>query len=307
MTARRDERGFALLAVLLVLTLLGVLGAEFAYSMRLEATAVRTYKDGVIANHLAEAAFVQAMREVVADWAFVIAGEDGDLMFYTRERVPLPRASRRDVEFGAGHFTYHIRDEEALLNVNTAQPGRIETLLDGLGVQRATRDVIADSIQDWRDANEEHRLNGAESEDYYLKLPVPYRSRNANLESIAELLQIRGITPDLFHGVEGRPGLADVVTVRTVGQVNINTAHPLVLRALGLSVAEVTTVLQTRRDTPYAVVPGQFGGRGFAATTRTFRIQAEGIVHGRVAARLTVVVRRNSPSDVAILEWSGVQ
>ena len=64
MRARRAERGFALLAVLLVLAMLGVLGAEFAYSMRLEASAVRSYKDGITAGHLAEAAIAQAIGEV---------------------------------------------------------------------------------------------------------------------------------------------------------------------------------------------------------------------------------------------------
>jgi general secretion pathway protein K len=302
-----NEKGFALLAVLLVLALLGVLGAEFAYTTRLEATAVRTYKDSIAAGHLAEAAIAQAMRELVADWAFVIADDEGEVAFYSRDRLALRRLPRREVELGPGQFTYRLRDEEALLNINTAQPGRLDALLEGLGVQRVDRDVIVDSVQDWRDANEEHRLNGAESDDYYLKLPVPYRARNGNLESVNELLQIRGITPALFHGADGKPGLADVLTVRTVGQVNINTAHPLVLRALGLSVAEITTVLQTRRDTPYAIVPGPFAGRGFAVTTRTFRVHAEGIVHGRVAARLTAVLRRNSPSEVVVLEWSGVQ
>ena len=50
-----DRRGFALIAVLLVLAVVGVIGAEFAYSMRLEATSVRTYKDMLTAAHLAEA------------------------------------------------------------------------------------------------------------------------------------------------------------------------------------------------------------------------------------------------------------
>ena len=305
----RDERGFALLAVLLVLAMLGALGAEFAYAMRLEASAVRAYKDGIIGGHLAEAAIAQAVRELVADWAFVIADDRGDLVFYDRDRQPLPHPARHEVSLGPGEFSYRLRDEEALLNLNTAQPGRLESLLDALGVQRAQRDTIVDSIQDWRDPNEEHRLNGAESEDYYLKLSVPYRSRNANIESINELLQIRGITPALFHGPgDGRAvGLADTVTVRTVGQVNINTAAPIVLRALGLSDAEITTVIQTRRDTPYATVPGPFAGRGFATATRTFRVHAEGIVHGRVAARITAVLRRNSQSEIAVLEWSGAQ
>ena len=58
----RDEGGFALVAVLLVLAILGIVAAEFAFSMRLEASAVRAYKDGVTGVHLAEAAIEQAIR-----------------------------------------------------------------------------------------------------------------------------------------------------------------------------------------------------------------------------------------------------
>ena len=306
MRAARDERGFALLAVLLVLSILGVLGAEFSYSMRLEASAVRAYKDGILGAHLAEAAIAQALREIVGDWALVVADETGELTFYSRERTAIVRPPHRDVELGSGRFSYRLRDEEALLNINTVQPGRLESLLDALGVQRNERDEIVESIQDWRDPNEEHRANGAESE-YYLKRDVPHRSRNANLESIAELLQIRGITPGLFYGESGRLGFADAVTVRTVGQVNINTAQPLVLRALGLSDAEIGTVIQTRRDTPYVSVPGPLAGRGFTVATRTFRVIGEGIVNGRVAARITAVIRKQSDTQVVVLEWSGVR
>jgi len=45
-----DQRGFALVAVLLVLAFVAVIGAEFAYSMRLEATAARVYKETLIAT-----------------------------------------------------------------------------------------------------------------------------------------------------------------------------------------------------------------------------------------------------------------
>ena len=302
MRRSRNEQGFALLAVLMVLAILGVLGAEFAYSMRLEASSVRAYKEGILAGHLAEAGINRALREIASDWAFATGDDDGDLTFYGRDRLPMARHPRHDVELGGGRYTYRIRDEEALLNLNTAQPGRFEALLDALKVQRAQRDEIVNSVQDWRDPNEEHRLTGAESDDYYLKLPVPYRARNANMESVAELLQIRGVTPALYYG-----GLADAVTVRTTGQVNINTAGTLVLRGLGLSDAEIGTVVQTRRETPYNAVPGPMAGRGFTVATRTFRVTAEGIVNGRVAARITAVLRKQAENHILVLEWSGVR
>ena len=303
----RDERGFALILVLLVMAVVGVVGAEFAYSMRLEAAAVLAYKQRIVATHLAEAAVAQAVRELVADAAYVSVDDSGLLTFYTGDRppLPLPRLPREKVEFPGGQFSYRITDEDARVNVNTLAPDRIDRLLQGLALDKEVRDTIGDSLQDWRDANEEHRLNGAES-DYYLALPVPYRSRNGNLESVAELLQIRGVTPEIYFGAPGRPGLADLVTVKSQGQINVNTAAPEVLRALGLAEAQVDEVVQARAIAPYTSVPGTLGGVGLSVATSTFRVEAEGLVDGRVAARVTAVIqkRQGTTPSIAILAWS---
>ena len=308
--APSDERGFALLAVLLVMAVVGVLGAEFAHSMRLEASAVRAYKDTLVAAHLAEAGIEQAVRELVGAGAFVTVASDGDLTFFTNDAQPVPRLPRREVELGPGRFSYRLTDEEARINLNTAPPVRVDLLLQAFGLDKMERDVIGDSLQDWRDPNEEHRLNGAESEDHYLELDVPHRSKNGNLDSVGELAQIRGVTPALLWGRDGTPGLADTVTVKTPGQVNINTMGLRVARALGLSDAEFGLIEQARREAPFTSVPGQFGGRGLTSATRTFRIEAEGIVNGQVRARLTAIVQRRTGIDgdgIVVLEWSGVR
>jgi type II secretory pathway component PulK len=303
-------RGFALIAVLLVLAMVGVLGAEFAYSMRLEATSVRSYKDTLTAAHLAEAAVEQAIREIAGDVMHAVLAEDGNLTFYNRNRLELKRLPRTNVPLGVGRFSYRITDEEALLNLNTSPPDRVDRLLQALGIEKSDRDTINDSIQDWRDPNEEHRLNGAESEDYYLKLPLPYRSKNANLDSVSELLQVKGITPTVYYGTAGKPGLAAYVTVKSPGQVNINTASCVVLRAFGFGDAECSIVEQARRDGPFTSVPGQFGGRGLSLTTRTYRVEADGIIDGQVRAHITAIIQRRTDTAgdaVSVLEWSGIQ
>jgi len=309
----RTERGVALIVVLLVMALVGVVGAEFAYSMRLEASAVRAYKDQILGSHLAEAAVAQALREIVGDSAYVTPDEHGLLTFYTSDGLPLPQLPREKVDFGGGQYSYRLTDEEARINLNTSTPDRIDRLLNFcLGLDKSDRDVIGDSLLDWRDANEEHRLNGAESEDFYLKLPLPYRAHNANLESVTELLQIHGVLekPAIFYGTEEGPGLRDVVTVKTGGQtntpININTASKCAMQALGLSEAEISEIMQSRSLAPYTT-PGRFGTRGFRAKTQTFRIEAQGIVDGRVAARVSAIVQKRpqgTPPTVAILEWS---
>jgi general secretion pathway protein K len=297
--AGSDERGFALLAVILVLALMAVVATELARSMRLEARMVLAYKDSVLATHLAEAAVEQALREILSDAQVNGLDDGGQVVFY---RVPtavgatapvrLSPLPRTRVPLGAGEFSYRITDEEARLNLNAAGPERVDRLLLALGLGKRERDIITDSLEDWRDANDTYRSNGAESEDTYLRLPVPYRARNADLQDTAELLQIKGITAELYRGAGDKPGLVDVVTTRSRGTVNLNTAAPAVLEALGLSQAEIGDIVQSRTSAPYTAIPARFAGRGLGVGTATFRIEAEGWLGGQPKVRVVTVVQR---------------
>ena len=296
-----DRRGFALLAVILVLALLGVVIAEFALSMRLEATAARTYKQGIVATHLAEAGVEQAIREILSDSTVQAVDEDGTLIFYQvtpaqpapRRLPPLPRTR---VPLGPGEFSYRITDEESRVNVNLASTDQLERLFDALEVDRRARDAIRDGILDWKDADDQFRIGGAESDDTYLKQPVPYRARNSNLQDTSELLQIKGVSSELYRGTAEQPGLADFVTAHGRGSVNINTAPAPVLKALNLADAQVSAILQTRVQIPYTrrgwrpSAPPPDGSVG----SQVFRIEAEGYVAGEPRARIVAIVQRGA-------------
>lgn len=306
-----SERGFALIAVMLVLALLAVVVTELAFSARLEASMVRAYRDGVQARHLAEAGVQQAIREILSQSQVAALDEDGQVVFYRAlpgQTTPmrLPPLPRTRVALGPGEFSYRISDEAARISVNGVGPDRLERLLAALEVEPRQRDTITDSLQDWRDANELHRAHGAES-DFYLRRPVPHRARNGNLQDVSELLQIRGVTRELYVGVDGRPGLGDLVTALGVTAVNLNTAGPPVLKALGLSDAEIADVVRTRVRAPYPSVPGRFAGRGFTVGSSSFRIEAEGVVAGVARRRVVAVVQRAADQqgrlDVAIVSW----
>jgi type II secretory pathway component PulK len=299
------EAGFALLAVMLVLTLLSVVVTEFVVSMRLEATTSRAFKDGLVAEHLAEAAVEQATREVLSQAPIQALDDAGVLVFYRGapgSQLPtrLPSLPRQRVDLGLGQYSYRITDEEARLNLNTATPDRLDRLLRTLGLDKEARDTVTDSFQDWTDPDDLPRLNGAESDDYYLKLPLPYRARNAPLQDPAELLQIRGVTPALYWGTDDRPGLVDLVTVFGRDTVSLNTASASVLAALGLSDAEIADILQTRTRTPYTAVPGRFAGHGLSVGSATFRVEAEGWIGGSRKARVVAVIQRRAPPPAAV-------
>ncbi len=136
---------------------------------------------------------------------------------------------------GAGQFTVAnggLQDEDRKISLNTAPPDVLHRLLAAAGAVEADRDVIVDSILDWRDKDQEKEPYGAEN-FYYLGLDLSYECKDGRFEGVEELLLVRGMTPELFSVISSR------VTAHGAGRVNLNTAGPDVLRALGLSEAGV--------------------------------------------------------------------
>jgi general secretion pathway protein K len=141
--------------------------------------------------------------------------------------------------FDQGSCEIRIMSEAGKININMASEFLLRKIIGQLGLEGEARDVVVDSILDWRDPNDFYRANGAEK-DYYLSLKEPYYCKNGNLDSIEELLLIKGVTPDLYHGKEGtqegeegaadRVGLKDIFSIYSPGeQVDINSATPLVM------------------------------------------------------------------------------
>ncbi|MGH7318318.1 MAG: general secretion pathway protein GspK [Candidatus Rokuibacteriota bacterium] len=293
-----SERGIALIIVLLVLALLLTVAGQFALAMRLEGTTTLNFRTAVTASYLAEAAYQRAVAEILPD-SLAQYPDEGGLLVFRRARLESAAApSRRDIVLGSGRFSYRITDEQARINLNRIQPDVLHRLLLELGVDRAVRDVIADSVLDWRDPNEEYRLNGAESE-YYTTLPVPYRSKNADFDAVEELLQVKGVTREIFYGGPDARGLGEYLTVGGTGStVNVNTASATVLRALGLARAEVDVCIAGR---PYleGTLPVQCQRSGIGRTpSQYFRIEASGEVSGQGRRTLTAVVQRRGQAGV---------
>lgn len=102
-----------------------------------------------------------------------------------------------------GHtYSYGITDEASKLNLNSATLDMLSMLPD------MTADLAA-SIVDWRDPTGDATPGGAE-DDYYLSLPDPYHCKNAPLETVGEVLLIKGGSRDLLYGQDtNRNGVLD--------------------------------------------------------------------------------------------------
>jgi type II secretory pathway component PulK len=104
-------------------------------------------------------------------------------------------------------FRYGLIDEASKINLNAMlliDP--TGTVLYNMLMSFANTDPnmtadIADSIIDWIDSDDDQRPNGAES-SYYQGLSPPYRAKNAPLESVEELLYVKGVTPQFLFGTD---------------------------------------------------------------------------------------------------------
>jgi general secretion pathway protein K len=143
---------------------------------------------------------------------------------------------------GEGHYQFAGMDETGKININLLTDTTALTLANlllNLGVEKTQVDTIIDSILDWKDGDDLHRLHGAES-DYYMSLPNPYKAKDANFDNLDELLLVKGMTRDILYGAEGRPGLIRYLTIYSSSvQINIYAASLDVLKAIPLMTEEI--------------------------------------------------------------------
>jgi len=148
-------------------------------------------------------------------------------------------------------------EDEAFLHYivqNLVRSGNKTTGVDRR--MQKTIDTIVDSILDWRDRDTDMtRPNGAENA-YYHKQRIPYDAKNGEFESPEELLKVRGVTPQLFYGHGGIPGLRDVFSFRPAREdedqqgraVNLQHASDAVLYALVGDADSLQNLLAARDD-----------------------------------------------------------
>jgi type II secretory pathway component PulK len=108
-------------------------------------------------------------------------------------------------------FRYGVTDEAGKINLNAtmaADPSG-KTLHNRLMALPKMTEDLADSIVDWLDVDNNPRPHGAE-DDYYLAQVPPYHCKNGPLDSLEELLMVRGVTPELLFGNDhNRNGVLD--------------------------------------------------------------------------------------------------
>lgn len=93
-----------------------------------------------------------------------------------------------------------IQDYSGLIDISSGPSDKFGKLLVAQGLSHADAQVIMQSLADWVDNDELTRLNGAEA-NYYISqnLTMP---RNGGLQSVRELMLVRGMNNVLFEKIE---------------------------------------------------------------------------------------------------------
>jgi len=229
MAVKNSQSGIALLIVLWVLTILMVIVFSFSVMTRGEAQGLVSFKEGLEKKFLAESGINRGIMEIIY--------RSVNLYQVAFEGREVWRLDGTPYQVSMGHDRYQVRimNERGKLSLNSMTDASgiiLKNLLVNRGVAPETADVIVDSILDWKDPDDLHRLNGTEN-DYYLSLPKPYKARNASFETLEELIYVRGMTPELLYGEDQKKGLIHFLSIAgTDPSISLNEAPREILAAL---------------------------------------------------------------------------
>jgi general secretion pathway protein K len=182
---------------------------------------------------------------------------------------------------GEGKYTVRIIGEAGRLDINTAPELVLRTFFQNAGLSELEANALVDAMLDWRDADEFRRLHGAES-DYYRSLPVPYNAKNADFESVEELIYVKGMTRELLYGNRERKGVFSSLTVNGKNAtVSVNHAPASVLAAVpGVTPAQAEMIVQRRSVQPFTTMEevATLVGAASASFLPLLSVQDAGIV-----------------------------
>jgi len=325
MTRHHQQAGSVLIMVLWVMVAMSLLAVSFSASIRTEVNAARNVVDQKESYYLSRAGIEYAIYKIIeSQTAFARIQRQREEGF---QALPPVLTGAVDLAMGRGNASVQIIDETGKINVNLAPNYLFYNLLIAVGLDEQEADIITESIEDWRDRDDLHRLNGAES-DYYQSLPEPHLAKNGPLDVPEELLLVRGITPEIYYGRKGTTesgeqveyyGLQNYLTTfASINRINVNSASVPVLAAVpGLDREAANLIYGMRQEAPFLNVtevmervPGiPTEAARMLSTNRSnvYTLISDGhLADSEVVSRIRCVVQiiPTSPKGYAVLYWN---
>lgn len=234
-----------LLVVVAIIALLSALLTEWAFSTLVDMRLTETFRDSTRAYYLAKGG-IEVGRQLLEDdrngydapdeiWAMGVpsypVGEAGVISIA--------------IEDQDGRLDLNRIVDAAGVNVIPQYRDRLARLLENLGTDNDLE--LVDALLDWLDKDDDPSgLGGAETA-YYQTLAAPYPAKNGRLDTLDELLLVKGFTPEVVQQ------LSPWVTVHGGAALNLNTAGSEVILSWeqGLTAAAVDDLLAARQSGPF--------------------------------------------------------
>ena len=318
----KDNRGFALILTILIVSLIVVMTLQFNNSMWADLYSSANLRDGIRLRFIARSGL---------NCAFAVLSEDAsanDVDSLQEAWANSEELSLHSVTmFENGHFQVKITDLSGKIQVNQlidkngkynkAQKKLLRRFLSSKQFRLDSEEVgnLIDAIKDWIDPDDEVTRFGAEN-GYYQSLERPYTCKNGPIDSLSQMLLIKGITKELFYGSKDRPGISNYLTVYGDGRININTADPLVLSSLSddIDMEMAADMVEYRLDDGndlkdpawYRKVPGMGDVAIESALIKTaspyFAIESTGITE-TINKRVAAIIKRKGGKSIQVLAW----
>jgi general secretion pathway protein K len=238
---KNTERGMALIITLLITAILVAVITEIIFAVHINTETTKSYRDSQEASLVAQGGveFVRMTIEETVKGKSYTAFNKNDLhrVFVDGNKVLSIKVEDEHGKISANSIVF--RNGE----INNEYYDIYSRLLDNLGIEEGLEDTLAD----WIDINDLSRAEGAENYDYYQGLSPAYRTKGGPLDSIEELMLIKGYTPDDYKAI------SPFITVYTDGKININTAKREVIMALSNDITEemAQSVIDYRQKNPF--------------------------------------------------------
>jgi type II secretory pathway component PulK len=233
------RRGVVLLSVLIVVVLLSLAAYQYSELMMAEYRASDSFTRQIQARALADsgihyAAALLSNPDTFTNTLNSNPYDNPNVFQSLAVNGTFPRGQGRfnilalqapdDPSFQGQPTRFGVTDEAGKINLNAL------LMIDSTGtvghdmlmkLPNMTEDV-ANSILDWLDSSTTTaRTNGAK-DDYYGSLDPPYRCKNGPLDTLDELLLVKGVTPQLLYGNDrNRNGVLDPDEDDGSGQVDL--------------------------------------------------------------------------------------
>ena len=256
-----------------------------------------TAMDGLRSQYLAEGGIWRATDELLWSVQNVNPAQPGKGF---NPEMASKGVAFLDYSFPSGVVHVEIVPETAKLDVNFAPPEQLYRLLAALGQNPTQAGELATSI-----AAARRNLAGPGAP---ANVAPSFPGGPASFQEIEDLLLVPGVTPEIFYGTyvpadsEGevplttpaagvrlipRPGLEDCLSVYgSRGAVDINTAPPAVLAAVGLPADAISAIVARRLTAPITTNQLPLFLESIGIATAPLRVGGNSIYTMRATARL---------------------